>query len=62
MLAKVLVTCPKCGYRAMLDHGNQRTIDVEIEGHCENGTSPLGCPILVPAIARARKAMEEIGG
>jgi hypothetical protein len=46
----------------MLDHGNQRIIDIEIEGHCENGNNPLDCPMLVPAIARARTAMDEIGG
>jgi hypothetical protein len=62
MLAKVLVTCPKCGYRAMLDHGNQRIIDIEIEGHCENGKKTVECPTLAPALVRARQAMEEMGG
>jgi hypothetical protein len=46
----------------MLDHGNQRIIDIEIEGHCENGKKTVECPTLAPALVRARQAMEEMGG
>jgi hypothetical protein len=59
-LAEVFVRCPKCGYRAMLDHGNQHIID--IDGQCRHKQDPENCPVLRPALLKARKALDDVGG
>jgi len=60
MLAEVFVTCAKCGYRALLDHGKEHIIDVD--GHCKHENGPTNCPVLEPALRRAREALDEVGG
>ena len=59
MLAKVLVKCPQCRYRALLDHGDPQHM-VEIGRHCKNGKTASDCPTLAPALARARESLDSV--
>jgi hypothetical protein len=59
MLARILVKCPQCRYRALLDHGDAHHL-LEIGSHCKNGKTASDCPALAPALARARETLDRV--
>jgi len=61
MLAEVFVTCPDCGYRALLDHGDVHHF-VQIGRRCKHRQNPEKCPSLAPALAKAREALDWVEG